>query len=294
MDAPLTDDLTTPAPERIELDLFLEALHRRYHYDFRSYSRSSLVRRAQLVCERLGCATLSEAQGRILRDASLMPEVIDGMTVQVSEMFRDPSYFAALRTQVIPYLRTFPRLKVWIAGCSEGEELYSMAVLFKEEGLFDRTMFYATEINRRALARAEAGVYPIERMAQFTANHQKTGARTPLSDHYTAAYERVVFDRALRANTVFAEHSLATDSVFSEMHLISCRNVLIYFDQDLQNRALGLFRDSLIRGGFLGLGSHETLRFSAHGGDFGSFDEGQRIWKRIASLETREEQLRAV
>ncbi|GHF45327.1 CheR family methyltransferase [Seohaeicola zhoushanensis] len=290
----MTEELHSASSHRIELDLFLEALHRRYHYDFRSYSRSSLVRRAQLVCERLGCATLSEAQGRILHDPSLLPDVIDGMTVQVSEMFRDPGYFAVLRSQVIPYLRTFPRLKVWVAGCSEGQELYSMAILFREEGLFDRTMFYATEINRRALARAEAGVYPIERMAKFTANHQKTGARTPLSDHYTAAYERVAFDRSLRSNMVFAEHSLATDAVFSEMHLISCRNVLIYFDQDLQNRAIGLFRDSLIHGGFLGLGSHETLRFSNHSNEFGPFHEGQRIWKRIASYKAREEELRAI
>jgi chemotaxis protein methyltransferase CheR len=268
--------------EGIELDLFLEALHRRYHYDFRTYSRASLSRRVGLACEKLGCTSISDLQEHLLHRPEVLPEVIDCMTVQVSEMFRDPAYFAALRTEVVPHLRTFPSLKVWVAGCSEGEELYSLAVLFKEEGLFDRTMFYATEINSRALARAEAGIYPVERMAAFTENHQKSGGRSSLADHYSAAYGAAAFDRRLRARMVFAEHSLATDQVFSEMHLISCRNVLIYFDTVLQERAFGLFRDALVRGGFLGLGSHETLRFSSHTEDFSPFMESQRIWRRVA------------
>lgn len=276
---------STPV-EEIELDLFVEALHRRYHYDFRSYSRGSLRRRAELAREKLDCATLSALQARLLHDPTLLPQVIDCMTVQVSEMFRDPGYFAALRRQVIPHLRTFPSLKVWVAGCSEGEELYSIAILFKEEGLFDRTIFYATEINRRALARAEAGIYEIDRMPLFTANHQQSGGRGSLSDHYTAAYGAAAFDRALRARTVFAEHSLATDQVFSEVHLISCRNVLIYFDPPLQDRALGLFAESLTRGGFLGLGAHETLRFSAHSGVFAPFAEPERIWRRTHHAST--------
>jgi chemotaxis protein methyltransferase CheR len=275
--------------EGIELDLFLEALHRRYHYDFRSYSRASLGRRAELARERLGCATLSELQSRLLHQPDLLPEVIDCMTVQVSEMFRDPAYFAALRHRVIPHLRTFPSLKVWVAGCSEGEELYSLAILFREEGLFDQTLFYATEINRRALAKAEAGIYRIDRIPLFTANHQKSGARTSLSDHYTAAYGAVAFDRSLRSRTVFAEHSLATDQVFSEVHLVSCRNVLIYFDRPLQERSLGLFRDAIVRGGFLGLGAHETLRFLSHATAFEPFAEAERIWRRHARPERDQE-----
>ncbi|WP_126975734.1 CheR family methyltransferase [Frigidibacter oleivorans] len=284
----MKDSLPASSPEAIELDLFVEALHRRYHYDFRAYSRGSLLRRAHLACERLGCETLSALQARVLREPELIPAVIDCLTVQVSEMFRDPAYFLALRQQVIPHLRTFPSLKVWVAGCSEGEELYSLAILFREEGLLDRTMFYATEINRRALARAEAGVYDIDRLPLFTANHQKAGARGSLADHYTSGYGAAVFDRQLRARTVFAEHSLATDQVFSEMHLISCRNVLIYFDPMLQDRAFGLFRDALVRGGFLGLGAHETLRFSAHAEAFGSFAEDQRIWRRNALGQRKE------
>lgn len=280
------EPVPTHAPEAIELDLFLDALNRRYHYDFRSYSRTSLARRADLARERLGCATLSEVQGRLLHDPSVLPDIIDAMTVQVSEMFRDPSYFLALRREVIPHLRTFPSLKVWVAGCADGEELYSLAILFREEGLFDRTLFYATEINRRALARAEAGIYDIDRLPVFSQNYQHAGGQGSLSDHYTAAYGRAAFDRGLRSRTVFTEHNLATDQVFSEVHLVSCRNVLIYFDNTLQDRAVGLFAEGLTRGGFLGLGSHETLRFSTHAASFAAFAEPDRIWRRTAAQET--------
>ncbi|RJK96688.1 protein-glutamate O-methyltransferase CheR [Paracoccus aestuarii] len=279
----MTLDPVAPRPgDAIELDLFLEALMRRYHYDFRSYSRASLVRRAELARDRLGCATLSELQGRLLHDDAVLPDIIDAMTVQVSEMFRDPSYYAALRREVIPHLQTFPSLKVWVAGCADGEELYSLAILFDEAGLFDRTLFYATEINPRALARAEAGVYDIDRLAVFSRNYQQAGGAGSLSDYYTAAYGRVAFDRRLRARTVFTEHNLATDQVFSEVHLISCRNVLIYFDNRLQDRAVGLFAEALARDGFLGLGSHETLRFSTHAARFAAFAEPDRIWRRTA------------
>lgn len=280
------DPVPATPTEGIELDLFLEALHRRHHFDFRAYSRASLARRADIARERLGCATLSEAQGRVLHDPSVLPEVIDAMTVQVSEMFRDPSYFLSLRREVIPHLQTYPSLKVWIAGCADGEELYSMAILFHEEGLLDRTMFYATEINRRALLRAEAGVYDIDRLAVFSRNYQQAGGRGSLSDYYTAAYGRAAIDRRLRQRVLFSEHNLASDQVFSEMHLISCRNVLIYFDGALQDRAIGLFSEALTRGGFLGLGAHETLRFSSHAPVFQPFDESQRIWRRSPQLET--------
>ena len=274
-----------PAASDVELDLFLEALYRLYHYDFRSYSRVSLQRRADVARSRLECATLSDLQRRLLHEPAVLPTIIDAMTVQVSEVFRDPGYYLSLRREVIPHLSTFPSLKVWVAGCADGEELYSLAILFREEGLFDRTLFYATEINRRALAKAEAGVYDMDRMAQFSQNYQQSGGRASLSDYYTAAYGRAAFDRSLRRKTVFTEHNLATDQVFSEVHLVSCRNVLIYFDGTLQDRALGLFADSLARGGFLGLGTHETLRFSTHSDLFSAFDDAQRIWRRNAVSE---------
>ena len=264
----------------IELDLFLQALNRRYHYDFSSYTRSSVQRRVEVARNRLGCETISEMQGRLLRQPALLHDVIDAMTVQVSDLFRDPAYYLALRQEVVPYLRTFPSLKVWVAGCANGEELYSLAILFAEEGLLDRTMFYATEINRRALSRAAAGIYETARIPQFSENYRAAGGKTSLSDHYTAAYRGAAFHRHLRQRTLFSEHDLATDQVFSEMHLISCRNVMIYFDETLQNRVLGLFAQSLVRGGFIGLGAHETLRFSDKKSAFSTFNERERIWRR--------------
>ncbi|WP_371348591.1 protein-glutamate O-methyltransferase CheR [Ancylobacter sp. IITR112] len=282
--------MTSPASvsEKIELDLLVEAIHRRYHYDFRAYSRASLARRAELLRQRLDCPTLSHVQARLLREPELLPVMIDCLTVQVSEMFRDPAYFRTLREEVIPHLRTFPSLKVWVAGCSAGEELYSLAILFREEGLESRTLFYATEINPVALARAELGIYDLDRIPLFTENHRKSGGRSSLSDYYTAAYGGAVFDKSLRARTVFAEHSLASDEVFSEMHLISCRNVLIYFDSTLQDRALRLFRESLTRGGFLGLGMNESLRFSGHADAFASFAPEERIYRRLAGVPQKE------
>lgn len=280
--------LETPAG-RIELDLLLEAIHRRHHYDFRGYSRASMARRAELARLKFGCATLSALQARVLREPELLPALIECMTVQVSEMFRDPLYFKALRERVIPHLRTFPSLKVWVAGCSHGEELYSLAILFREEGLEARTIFYATEINPAALAKAKAGIYELGRIPLFTENHRRSGGRSSLSRYYTAAYGAAVFDKSLRERTVFAEHNLASDAVFSEMHLISCRNVLIYFDSELQTRAVGLFRDSLTRGGFLGLGASESLRFTEHNDAFNQFDEQQRIYRRLASRENKGE-----
>lgn len=277
---------TPPEPvTEIELDLLLDALKRRYHYDFRSYSRASLLRRAEVARHRLDCATLSELQGRLLRDPQVLHMLIDALTVQVSDLFRDPSHFRALRDEVVPYLRTFPSLKVWVAGCANGEELYSLAILFAEEGLLDRTIFYATEINRRALTKASAGIYEISRLPGFSANYHQAGGRGSLSDYYTAAYGGAAFHRDLRQRVVFSEHDLATDQVFSEVHLISCRNVMIYFDRNLQDRVVGLFQDSLVHGGFLGLGAHETLRFSASGAAFTPFNEQERIWRRMTRPE---------
>jgi chemotaxis protein methyltransferase CheR len=221
-------------------------------------------------------------QSAVLHDPTMLPRLLDYLTVQVSEMFRDPSYFLALRDKAIPYLRTYPSLKVWVAGCSNGEEVYALAILFREEGIADNTLFYATDINPTALKAAQAGVYPLDRMRLFTENHQKSGGRSSLSDYYTADYGHAVFDRSLRDRIVFSDHSLVTDAAFAEMHLISCRNVLIYFDRQLQDRAVGLFRDSLTRGGFLGLGAKETLRFSAHSEAFSEFDREDKIYRKIA------------
>lgn len=264
----------------LEIELLLEALYHRYHYDFRGYARASIKRRLLQARDKLGFGSFSALQESLLYDPSTLPRLLGYLTVQVSEMFRDPSYYRALREQVLPHLRTYPSLKVWVAGCSHGEELYSLAILFREEGLDARTLFYATDINPAALQAAEAGVYPLETIRKFTENHQRSGARSSLSDYYTADYGRAIFDKGLRRQVVFSDHSLVTDAVFAEMHLISCRNVLIYFDRTLQDRALGLFKDSLARKGFLGLGAKESLRFSAHAGAFGEFVRDEKIYQR--------------
>ena len=266
--------------EDIEIQLLLEALYRRYHYDFRHYAQASIKRRLKQARQQLGFKSFSALQDAVLHDSAMVSRLLDFLTVQVSEMFRDPGYYRAMREKVAPHLRTYPSLKVWIAGCSEGEELHSFAILFREEGLLDRTLFYATDINPAALEAAAAGVYALERIKTFTENHQKSGGKSSLSDYYTAGYGRAVFDKSLRKNVVFSDHSLVTDAVFAEVQLISCRNVMIYFDRPLQDRALGLFKDSLSRKGFLGLGSKESIRFSGHAHAFSEFVRGEKIYQR--------------
>lgn len=264
----------------IELRLFVEAVYLKYHYDFREYAHASLRRRLTAALAHFGCESLSQLQHRLLHEDGIFPSLLGYLTVQVSDLFRDPAYFRTLRERVVPLLRTYPSLKVWVAGCSTGEEVYSLAILLREEGLLSRTLIYATDINPRALEQAEAGVYAIDRIAGFTANHRASGARSSLSDYYTAGYGSALFDRSLREHITFSDHSLATDSVFAEMQLVSCRNVLIYFNRELQNRAVGLFHDSLCRRGFLGLGARESLRFTTLGERFEEFAREDRLFRR--------------
>lgn len=266
--------------EDIEIRLLLEAIYLRYHYDFRNYAPASLKRRLTQARQQLGFPTFSALQETLLHDGALLPRLLGYLTVQVSEMFRDPSYFRAIREKVIPHLRTYPSLKVWIAGCADGEELYSFVILFREEGLEERTLFYATDINHEALSRAEHGIYDLDQIRLFTENHRKAGGKSSLSDYYSAAYGKARFDGSLRQRVVFSDHSLVTDAVFAEMHLISCRNVMIYFDRALQDRAVALFRDSLARKGFLGLGAKESLRFSQHSSFFSDFVREEKIYQK--------------
>ncbi len=266
--------------EDIELRLLLEAIEKRYHYDFKEYSRASLKRRLTRAREHFQCRSFSLLQDLVLHNADMLPRLLPFLTVQVSEMFRDPAYFRGLRERVVPHLRTYPSLKVWVAGCGSGEELYSLVILFREEGLEQRTLFYGTDINPAALKEARAGVYSLERIPQFTENHRASGGPCSLSHYYTAAYGRAVLDKSLRARAVFADHSLVSDAVFAEVQLVSCRNVLIYFNRELQDRALGLFKDALVRRGFLGLGARESLRLSRHAGEFEEFVPGERIYQR--------------
>lgn len=268
--------------EDIEMRLLLEAIFRQYHYDFRGYSMASVKRRLVQARDHFECKTFSALQDRVLHEPSVMTQLLSFLTVQVSDMFRDPEYFRAIREQVVPHLKTYPSLKVWIAGCSAGEELFSLAILFREEGLEKRTMFYGTDINTTALEKARSGVFDLDRIAAFTLNHRQSGSRTSLSDYYTAAYGRAVFDKTLLDRAVFSDHSLVSDSVFAEVHFVSCRNVMIYFDRDLQDRAIGLFKDALVRRGFLGLGNKESLRFSSHAGAFNEFVAPERLYQKRA------------
>jgi chemotaxis protein methyltransferase CheR len=281
MDAQIDSDYSAAAGRfEIEFRLLLEAVYRLYHYDFRHYAAASLRRRLRTAMLRFECGTLSQLQESVMHDPKVFPALLDHLTVQVSEMFRDPTYFRSLREHVVPLLRTYPSLKVWVAGCSSGEEAYSLAILLREEGLLPRTLIYATDINPHTLQKAETGIYSIDRIAGFTVNHRESGASSSLSDYYTAAYGRAIFDKSLRDHIVFSDHSLATDSVFAEVQLVSCRNVLIYFDRDLQDRAVGLFRDSLCRHGFLGLGSKESLLFSSLAAAFEPFVEQEKIYQK--------------
>jgi chemotaxis protein methyltransferase CheR len=269
-----------PDPEEIERELLLEGVYRRYHYDFRRYAPASLRRRLAQARAAMGAESLSALQERVLRDPAAFAQLLQYLTVQVSDLFRDPPYWRAVREHVVPFLRTFPFARLWVAGCSEGEEVHSFAILLHEEGLLDRTLIYATDVNPEALRAAEAGVYPLERIAAFTDNYRAAGGRGSLADHYVEGYGRALFDRALRRNVVWSDHDLATDGVFAEVQMVSCRNVLIYFDRELQDRALGLFRDALCHRGWLGIGNRESIRYGALAREFEDAAPDVRLYRR--------------
>jgi len=245
--------------EELEVRLFLEALHARYGYDLRGYAPASMRRRARSVLARWGLPHLGELQHRVLEDPQLFAQVIEDLTVQVSELFRDPSSLRTFRERVVPVLRTYPLLNIWLSGCATGEEAYSMAVLLEEEGLYDRCQIYATDISPRALEHAKQGIYPVRHLATYRANYAAAGGAKDLGDYYTAAYDQIAFGAALRRNILFFQHNLVTDHVFAEMQVIFCRNVLIYFGVELRDRVLDKLTQSLVPGGFLCLGSGERL-----------------------------------
>lgn len=264
----------------IELPLLLQAIYLKYSYDFREYSEASLKRRILHAMQQLNCASVSELQARMLHDADAFTQLLQFLTIPTTEMFRDPGYFLSLRQNVVPLLKTYPSLKIWVAGCSTGEELYALAIVLHEEGLLERSIIYATDINPLSLDKARKGIFPLNRMREYSMNYQASGGKRSLSEYFTAAYDGAIFDQRFCENVSFADHSLATDSVFAETHLISCRNVLIYFNHTLQNRALALFHDSLCHRGFLGLGSKEAVEYSNFGGSFEAVDKTQRIYRK--------------
>jgi len=267
----------------IEMRMLVEAVYLKYNYDFRDYTGASQKRRVLVALRAMEVATISELQARVMHDPAAFAQLLQYLTIPVTEMFRDPEYYLAIRQQVVPFLKTYPSLKIWVAGCSTGEEVYSMAILLKEEGLLERSLIYATDINPNSLETARRGVMPVDKMRLYTENYQKAGGTRAFSDYYTAAYDGALFDRALVENVTFADHSLATDSVFAETHFISCRNVMIYFNRRLQNRVLGLFHESLCHRGFLGLGSKESIDFSSYAARFESLARRERLFRKVGS-----------
>ena len=267
-------------PQEIELQLLLEAIYRRYGYDFRSYSVASVRRRVQqhLIVARYDniCALMHD----ILHNGEAFSALLSNLTINVTEMFRDPDFYQAFREKVVPVLRTHPFLKVWHAGCATGEEIYSMAILLKEEGLYERCQIYATDIDKEVLEKARRGIFPASELRRFTENYERSGGKKKLSDYYTEKYDNIIMDPALKKNVIFADHDLATDQVFGEMQVVLCRNVLIYFNKELQKRVFRLFKDSLDIAGYLCLGSKESLRFSGCADAFDIIEEKQRIYKK--------------
>lgn len=243
----------------LEMKLLMEGIFQVYGYDFRDYAEASLRRRLTQWLSGSGFATLSLAQSQLLREPVLFEMLLRGITVNVSEMFRDPSFFKEVRETVVPYLKTYPFVKIWHAGCASGEEAYSMAILLQEEGLKGRFRIYATDIDAEVIRKAQEGIYPMQELQRFTKNYQQAGGKASFSDYYTARYDRAILSPTLRENLVFATHNLAVDADFGEMNLILCRNVMIYFNPSLKNKVLGLFHNSLAPGGFLCLGSKESL-----------------------------------
>ncbi len=274
--------MTGAAPaDDAEMAHLLDVIFHRYHYDFRRYAPASLKRRLMTALGRFGCASVGALADRLSAEPKLFTALLGYLTVQVSDLFRDPTYFRAIRDKVVPYLETYPSLKLWVAGCSTGEEAYALAIVLDEVGLLDRTLIYATDINSEALRTAAEGMYDVARFAHFSRNYLASGGTGSLSNYYSALYSSALMHRRLRDAILFSDHSLATDSVFAEVQLVSCRNVLIYFDRELQDHAVGILRDSLCRKGFLGLGSRESLRFSAHAAAFDNFAPDARIYQRL-------------
>ena len=266
--------------ERLEIDLLLEGVYRHYGFDFRNYARASLRRRLwnQVRAEKL--TTIAALIDKVLHDVECMERLLLMLSVNVTAMYRDPTFFRAFREQVVPLLRSHPFVRIWHAGCSTGEEVYSMAILLEVEGLYERCRLYATDMNEAVLRRAQAGIFPIEVMQEYTANYLRSGAREQFSRYYTARYDHAIFKQALRRNIVFSHHNLVTDGSFNEFHVIICRNVMIYFNEKLQGRVHGLFFESLRRFGVLALGRKESLAGTPHQHDYEELNAAEKLFRR--------------
>jgi chemotaxis protein methyltransferase CheR len=268
--------------EQIEIALLLEAIYRRYGFDFQQYAAASLKRRLWRRIHGEKLDTVSGLIEKVLHDPAVMERLLLDLSVNVTAMFRDPDFYTAFRERVVPHLRTYPFTRIWNAGCSTGEETYSLAIVLGEEELYDRARIYATDINEAVLDRARAGVFPLEKMREYTQNYIRSGGRRAFSEYYVAGYDRAQFRRALLDNVVFAQHNLVQDSAFNEFHVIVCRNVLIYFDKALQDHVHRLFYESLAMFGVLALGQKESIAFSPYGDRYEELAPGQKIFRKVA------------
>lgn len=272
--------MPTEELEDLELNLLLEALARHYGYDFREYARASIKRRIWRRMLEEDLATLSGLQERVLHDPACMERLLLDLSINVTSMFRDPTFWTALREKVVPLLRTYPFVRIWNPGCSTGEETYSLAILLREEGLEDRSRIYATDINAAVLRQAKEGLFPLDRMQEFTQNYIAFGGRASFSDYYKVFGDRAQFDPSLLRQAVFAQHNLVSDASFNEFNLIVCRNVMIYFDRSLQDTVHELFYKSLTRSGVLGLGHKESIRFTSHADSYEALDGQEKLYRR--------------
>lgn len=273
--------LSYNGPEAIEMELLLEGIYRHYGLDFRNYALPFLKRRIWNLMQTEKVSTISGLQEKILRYPFIMDKLFADLSINVTEMFRDPGFFLSFRTKIVPFLRTCPSIKVWHAGCSTGEEVYSMAILLEEEGLYERTRIYATDMNSSVLAHAQNGEFPLQRMQLYTKNYLAAGGTRAFSEYYTAKEKSAAFHPFLMKNVVFAEHNLAADHSFNEFHIILCRNVMIYFDKLLQNRVYHLFNESLVPSGFLGLGSKEGIKFTSIANFYEEVDPFEKLYRKI-------------
>jgi chemotaxis protein methyltransferase CheR len=267
--------------EALEVQLLLEAVYRRYGFDFRDYAHPSIRRRVWSQVQAEGLEHVSELQGKLLHERDCVERFLRAVTVNVTSMFRDPCFYCAFRAQVVPLLRDYSFLRIWHAGCSTGEEVYSLAILLHEEGLYPKCRVYATDMNEAVLARAKEGIFPLAHLQEYTGNYLKAGGKASFSEYYTAKYGNVIFQRALNANVVFAQHNLVTDSSFNEFHVILCRNVMIYFNHALAGRVHRLVYESLMMSGFLALGNRESVKFTPYETCYEELDSHEQIYRRV-------------
>lgn len=267
--------------EDIEIGLLLEGLYSAHGFDFREYSRASIKRRILEMVRSENVGTVSSLQARVLHDAACLDRFLLGLSVHATTMFRDPSFYLTFRKRVVPLLRTYPTVQIWIAGCSSGEEVYSLAILLQEERLYERCRIYATDISAAVLRKARDGIFPLAAMRDYTNNYHQAGGANEFSDYYTAQYDSVLFSSALKSNVVFSEHNLATDGSFNEFQVILCRNVMIYFNKDLQARVHNLFYDSLSMFGVFGLGNKESLKFTPRAAFYEHLNDKDKLFRKV-------------